>query len=79
MHKDSTFSASIFDGSLRIGLGTYSDELEAARVYDAAAWLLFEGAAFMNVTSGTPALEHIEIASGRIRYRKNRLAAPREQ
>lgn len=78
LNKNSSFSASISDGSLRIGLGTYSDELEAARVYDAAAWLLFEGAAFMNVTSGTPALEHIEIASGRIRNCKNRLAAARE-
>jgi hypothetical protein len=37
LHKNSSFSASISDGSLRIGLGTYSDELEAARVYDAAA------------------------------------------
>jgi hypothetical protein len=78
LNKGSSFSASISDGSIRIGLGTYGDELEAARIYDAAAWLLFEGAAFMNVTSGMPALEHIEIASGRIRNRKTQLASKRE-
>lgn len=78
MHNSSSFAASIYDGSARIGLGTYSDEQEAARVYDAAAWLLFEGAAFMNVTTGTPSLEHLEIASRRIRIRKERLAASSE-
>ena len=72
------FSAEIFDGHRRIGLGTYSEELEAARMYDAAAWLLFQNAAFTNVTSETPDLERIELVSYRIRKSKLRAKTKKE-
>ena len=70
--KTEKFYATISDGGLRVGLGSYDTEIEAARVYDAAAWLLFDRAAASNVTKGQPKLADIEIAAVRIRNYKER-------
>jgi hypothetical protein len=59
------------DGSM--SLGRYDDETQAASVYDAAAFLLFEGAALYNFPDRPPDLEALQIAAARIaRHRHKR-------
>ncbi len=71
------------DGSIRwrtaikgdhgsLGIGVYDDEIWAATVYDAAAFLLFEGAAFLNFPDQSPDLDALAIASVKIAKSINR-------
>jgi len=53
-----------------MGIGVYEDEAWAATVYDAAAYLLFEGAALYNFPGRSPDQEALLIAATKIaRYR----------
>jgi hypothetical protein len=57
-------------GSLAIGV--YDDEIWAAKVYDAAAFLLFEGAAFLNFPNKSPDLDALAIARIKISRSQSR-------
>ena len=60
------------DGSIYFGI--YDDELRAAAVYDAAAFLLFDGAALYNFPDQPPDMNALMIAGAKIaRFRKRRL------
>ena len=53
-----------------MGIGVYEDEAWAATVYDAAAYLLFEGEALYNFPGRSPDQEALLIAATKIaRYR----------
>ncbi len=54
------------------GIGVYDDELWAATVYDAAAFLLFEGAAFLNFPNQSPDPDALAIARAKISRSINR-------
>lgn len=49
-----------------MSIGTYDDEEWAATVYDAAAFLLFDGAGYYNFPETCPNIEAIQIARARI-------------
>lgn len=58
-----------------MSMGTYTEEDTAARMYDAAAFYLFKGAAMFNFPDETPSIEALEHAQDRIhrfRLRKAR-------
>ena len=61
-----TWRSQIMDGKLNIHLGAYETEDYAAKVYDAAAWILFGADAHYNFSVGTPSQEHREKASAHI-------------
>lgn len=59
-----------------ISLGRFEDEHWAATVYDAAAYLLFEGAALYNFPGQPPNLDALQVVAARIaRYRNKRARA----
>lgn len=60
-----------------MSMGTYVDENVAARMYDAAAFYLFKGAALYNFPDEEPSVEALEHAQHRIR--KFRLRKASEQ
>lgn len=60
-----------------MSMGTYSDEDTAARMYDAAAFYLFKGAAMFNFPDEKPAVEALAHAQQRIH--RFRLRRAREQ
>jgi len=53
-----------------MSVGTYEDEVQAARAYDAAAFLLFGGSALLNFPDLRPTGEIIEQVTHRIARRK---------
>lgn len=55
-----------------MGIGVYDDEIWAATVYDAAAFLLFEGAAFLNFPDRSPDPDALAIATLKIARSVNR-------
>ena len=62
----------IMDGKIKIHLGTYQTEEYAAKVYDAAAWILFGSSAYYNFSIGTPTHSHRETASAYIERHLNK-------
>ena len=67
-----TWRSQIMDGKLNINLGAYESEDYAAKVYDAAAWILFGSDAHYNFSVGTPSQEHREKASAHIERYMNK-------
>ena len=67
-----TWRSQIMDGKLNIHLGAYETEDYAAKVYDAAAWILFGADAHYNFSVGTPSQEHREKASAHIERYMNK-------
>ena len=67
-----TWRTQIMDGNLNINLGAYESEVYAAKVYDAAAWILFGADAHYNFSVGTPSQEHREKASAHIERYMNK-------
>jgi len=53
----------IMDGNKTLYLGSYPDEEYAAKVYDAAAWILFGASAHYNFPIGSPDKEQRSLAS----------------
>ena len=53
----------IMDGKKTVHLGSYADEEYAAKVYDAAAWIIFGAAAHYNFPVGSPDKEQRIFAS----------------
>jgi hypothetical protein len=73
------WKAQIKGESDHIYLGYFDDEVMAAMVYDAAAYLLFDGAALYNLPELTPNLDAMEIAVQKIAklmHRKKEQTAP---
>ncbi|NOD85556.1 hypothetical protein [Ruegeria sp. HKCCD6119] len=58
------------DGTM--SLGSFEDEVWAATVYDAAAYLLFGGAGYSNFPDQAPSIEALDIARARIERFRNR-------
>lgn len=72
-----TWRAQIKGDEGSIALGRYDDEHWAATVYDAAAYLLFNGAALYNFPGRAPDLDALRIAAERItrhRHKRSRTA-----
>jgi hypothetical protein len=67
-----TWRTQIMDGNLNINLGAYESEDYAAKVYDAAAWILFGADAHYNFSVGSPSQEHREKASAHIERYMNK-------
>jgi len=69
--KRRTNGATFWRGQIKgalgtMSLGSFDDEKLAARVYDAAAFLLFDGSGYYNFPNQPPDLEALEIAGFRI-------------
>lgn len=68
------YSATISFDDLHVGLGTFDSEIEAARVYDAAARILFDGAGHLNLSENEVTDADLQLAATRIRICKDRLS-----
>ncbi|WP_170516979.1 hypothetical protein [Ruegeria atlantica] len=55
-----------------MSLSSFADEVSAATVYDAAAYLLFAGAGYANFPDQTPSIEVLDIAKARIERFQNK-------
>ena len=62
----------IRDGRSTINLGRYETEKYAAKIYDAAAWILFGASAHYNFPNGTLSCEHRQTAKNSIERRLNK-------
>ena len=62
----------IHDGEKTIHLGHYETEEYAAKIYDAAAWILFGASAHYNFPIGTPSSEHRQTARNYIERHLNK-------
>ena len=62
----------IMGGDAQIYLGQYDSEEYAAKVYDAAAWIIFGAAAHYNFPIGSPDEGHRIFASARIEKHTNK-------
>ena len=62
----------IMDGRSTINLGHYETEEYAAKIYDAAAWILFGASAHYNFPIGTPSSEHRQTARNYIERHLNK-------
>ena len=60
------------DGRSTINLGHYETEEYAAKIYDAAAWILFGASAHYNFPIGTPSSEHRQTARNYIERHLNK-------
>jgi hypothetical protein len=67
-----TWRSQIMDGKRNINLVAYETEDYAAKVYDAAAWMLFGADAHYNFSVGTPSQQHKEQASAHIERYMNK-------
>lgn len=56
----------IHDGKSSISLGSYDNEEWAAKVYDAAAYLVFDGVAYYNFPDNVPDVEAVQEAAMRL-------------
>ncbi|WP_432450612.1 hypothetical protein [Aliiroseovarius marinus] len=66
--------AEIYDGKGRVSLGNYDDEEWAAKVYDAAAYLIFDGTAYYNFPDCVPNVEAVREAAARLARHKAKKA-----
>ena len=65
----------IMDGRRAIHLGHYKSEEYAAKIYDAAAWILFGASAHYNFPIGTPSRQHRQTAKNYIERHLNKRRA----